>query len=270
MLQRSNSSSSSNSTCCFRSCARVCMICSTGAVFQGVTPTSHISPAQPHLCASRMYLHSFGPTLYNLIACRFAFPALKPPQPFQQRSAEPLAAAYPQQQLQQQICSAADAWRAAAAAVHGDSSSNSSVGPDMFCLMQINRATSNVQTAPLASWHEFKPQSQQQPSSSAAAAAGPDAHSNVQQQQQQQGDDELLLVMFDPCHLPLTPGWPLRNVLLLAAARWGVRQLHVLCVRDSSAGRAAAERSYVLQVRLAWFCCCSCIYGCVLALVGWQ
>jgi hypothetical protein len=214
---------------------------------------------------------SLGYPLLNIcfwcvVVCRFAFPALKPPQPFQQRSAEPLAAAYPQQQLQQQICATADAWRAAAAAVNGGGS-NSSVGPGMLCLMQVNRATSNVQTAPLANWHEFKPQSQQQSSSS--AAAGSDAHSNVQQQQQQ-GDEELLLVMFDPCHLPLTPGWPLRNVLLLAAARWGVRQLRVLCVRDSSAGRAAAERSYVLQVRLAW--CCGLlsqllVWTCLFALV---
>jgi hypothetical protein len=119
----------------------------------------------------------------------------------------------------------------------------------MFCLMQINRAKNSVETAPLASWQKISEHQQQQPAS--AAAAGPEV-------QQQQGDGELLLVMFDPCHLPLTPGWPLRNVLLLAAARWRVRQLRVLCVRDSSAGRAAAERSYALQVRLAWWCgCCS-------------
>jgi ubiquitin-like modifier-activating enzyme ATG7 len=115
----------------------------------------------------------------------------------------------------------------------------------MFCLMRVNSASSSIKTAPLSSWQELITDLQQQPES--AAAAGPDAHSAAQQQQQQ-GADELLLVMFDPCHLPLTPGWPLRNVLLLAAARWGVRQLRVLCVRDSSAGRAAAERSYVLQV----------------------
>lgn len=54
--------------------------------------------------------------------------------------------------------------------------------------------------------------------------------------------------MFDPCSEPLTPGWPLRNALLLAAVRWGVRRLKVLCVRDSSAGRAKAERCFVVEV----------------------
>jgi hypothetical protein len=69
------------------------------------------------------------------------------------------------------------------------------------------------------------------PTAAAAAAAG-----------------ELLLVMFDPCCEPLTPGWPLRNALLLAAVRWGLRRLKVLCVRDGSAGRAKAERCFVLEV----------------------
>jgi hypothetical protein len=117
----------------------------------------------------------------------------------------------------------------------------------MFCLMHINRGTGSVTTAPLASWQQlYKGSKQQQDLTTAAQSPA----SQQDKQQQQQGDEELLLVMFDPCHLPLTPGWPLRNVLLLAAARWRLRQLRVLCVRDSSAGRAAVERSYVLQVRL--------------------
>jgi ubiquitin-like modifier-activating enzyme ATG7 len=99
--------------------------------------------------------------------------------------------------------------------------------------MRVDQHTGNVVTAPLAEWQQL-------------TATG---------SEKQQGDakEEVLLVMFDPCHLPLTPGWPLRNALLLAAARWRVRQLRVLCVRDNSAGRAAVERSYVLQVRvLRW------------------
>lgn len=56
-------------------------------------------------------------------------------------------------------------------------------------------------------------------------------------------------MMFDPCCEPLTPGWPLRNALLLTAVRWGVRRLKVLCVRDSSGGRAKAERCFVVEVR---------------------
>jgi Ubiquitin-like modifier-activating enzyme ATG7 N-terminus len=56
--------------------------------------------------------------------------------------------------------------------------------------------------------------------------------------------------MFDPCHLPLTPGWPLRNALLLAAARWRVGMLRVLCVRDNATGRACRARSFIQCVQL--------------------
>lgn len=151
--------------------------------------------------------------------CRFAFPALKPPQPFTRLSAHPLAAAYPQ--LQDQMCAAADAWRA-------DAGSSSAAPPETFCLMAVDAARGAVSTAGLGSWQEL----QEAGSHSAAAAAG-----------------EVLLVMFDPCCEPLTPGWPLRNALLLTAVRWGVRRLKVLCVRDSSGGRAKAERCFVVEVR---------------------
>jgi ubiquitin-like modifier-activating enzyme ATG7 len=58
------------------------------------------------------------------------------------------------------------------------------------------------------------------------------------------------LVMCDPSHLPLTPGWPLRNLLLLAAKRWGVQQATVLCVRDAPSGRMDPQRSFVVSVQL--------------------
>jgi hypothetical protein len=98
--------------------------------------------------------------------------------------------------------------------------------------MQLNPAAAGssagaVQTAPLSSWAELN----------ATAAAAPGAPRR-----------EVLLVAFDPCHLPMTPGWPLRNALLLAAVRWGMCSLKVLCVRDSSAGRAQPERCFVLEV----------------------
>ncbi|WIA12692.1 hypothetical protein OEZ85_006333 [Tetradesmus obliquus] len=216
---------------------------------------SGAAEAQPQLLLGFLML-AFGDLKHWVFDYWFAFTALKPPAPVQQRSAQLLAAAYPQQQLQQRICAAADAWRAAAAAPDSRSSS----GADMFCLMQISSAEGSVTTAPLASWQQLSAASKQQPELTAAQQAAitaieqEDLVINLmqqQQQQQQQGDDdELLLVMFDPCHLPLTPGWPLRNALLLAAARWRLRTLRVLCVRDSSAGRAAVERSYVLQVDL--------------------
>jgi ubiquitin-like modifier-activating enzyme ATG7 len=70
---------------------------------------------------------------------------------------------------------------------------------------------------------------------------------------QEQG--QVLVAMADPCHLPLVPGWPLRNLLMMASARWAGGgedlRLRVLCVRDgSSTGRASAAdgRSFVVDV----------------------
>jgi ubiquitin-like modifier-activating enzyme ATG7 len=76
-----------------------------------------------------------------------------------------------------------------------------------------------------------------------------------QQLQQGQGqggaaDHQPWLVMSDPSHLPLTPGWPLRNLLLLAAKRWGVQRVTVLCVRDAPSGRMDPQRSFVVTVQL--------------------
>lgn len=59
----------------------------------------------------------------------------------------------------------------------------------------------------------------------------------------------VLLAMADPSNLELTPGWPLRNALLLAAARWRAARLSVLCVRDAR-GRADCGRSFVVDVAL--------------------
>jgi ubiquitin-like modifier-activating enzyme ATG7 len=59
----------------------------------------------------------------------------------------------------------------------------------------------------------------------------------------------LMVAMSDPSHLPLLPGWPLRNLLLLAAARWGARALSVLCIRDGR-GRLDAARSFVVDAAL--------------------
>lgn len=91
-------------------------------------------------------------------------------------------------------------------------------------------------------------------SSSAGAGSAVTVHPltqfrTLQQQQQQPGGDntatglvDVVLLMFDPGHLPLTPGWPLRNVLLLAAGRWGVRELKVVCVRDNNKGGMDVDR----------------------------
>ena len=38
-------------------------------------------------------------------------------------------------------------------------------------------------------------------------------------------------VMVDPCGMDGHPGWPLRNLLLLVATRWGLAEVTVLCYR---------------------------------------
>lgn len=55
--------------------------------------------------------------------------------------------------------------------------------------------------------------------------------------------------MLDASNLPDNPSWPLRNMLLLAAVRWGVTQLSVICWR-SRGGRLSAQLSLVLSVSL--------------------
>jgi ubiquitin-like modifier-activating enzyme ATG7 len=171
---------------------------------------------------------------------RFGFPALKPPAPFTQLAVQPLAEALPAPGLARQICAAADAWRSSSSA-SSSSRASSSASPPPFCLMQLDTGSSAVvATAGLSAWAQL---------TAAAAAAGG------------AGARDVVLAMFDACHLPLTPGWPLRNALLLAAVRWRVRALRVVCVRDSAAGRAAPERCFVVEVRrrgVLWHECGCC------------
>lgn len=188
--------------------------------------------------------------------CRFAFPALKPPEPFRSLSAQPLTAVFPS--LLHQICEAADAWRNTSktsgqqdtlcpeasptlgAEVHAEVPVSACHHPDMFGLLMVDAATGTVTTAALSDWESLQAgglQSSKMDQESTATATAAVASS-----------PEVLLLMFDPSSEPLTPGWPLRNMLLLAAVRWGVCRLRVLCIRDSKAGRAKPERSFVLEV----------------------
>lgn len=41
------------------------------------------------------------------------------------------------------------------------------------------------------------------------------------------GAYDAFLAFSDPCNLDSNPGWPLRNLLLLAAARWHVTEIKV-------------------------------------------
>ena len=65
---------------------------------------------------------------------------------------------------------------------------------------------------------------------------------------QLQGGD-IHVAVLDASNLPANPSWPLRNMLLLAAARWAVTELTVICWR-SRAGRLSAQLSLELKVML--------------------
>eukprot|EP00062_Callorhinchus_milii_P025153 gi/632985826/ref/XP_007909899.1/ PREDICTED: ubiquitin-like modifier-activating enzyme ATG7 [Callorhinchus milii] len=57
----------------------------------------------------------------------------------------------------------------------------------------------------------------------------------------------------DPCTLTQYPGWPLRNLLVLIAYRWGERleSLEILCYRDRTMqGQRDSQHSLLLQVQL--------------------
>lgn len=66
---------------------------------------------------------------------------------------------------------------------------------------------------------------------------------------QQQPGAAVCLAAADSSNQPANPGWPLRNLLLLAAAQWGCRELPVLCLRERH-GRYCAAASLALSVVL--------------------
>lgn len=66
---------------------------------------------------------------------------------------------------------------------------------------------------------------------------------------QRQADVEVWAAFTDPSNNPSYPGWPLRNLLLLAAKRWGCQSLRVICVRDSR-GHMDVARSLHLTVQI--------------------
>ncbi|KAL4655850.1 ubiquitin-like modifier-activating enzyme ATG7 [Arapaima gigas] len=59
--------------------------------------------------------------------------------------------------------------------------------------------------------------------------------------------------VYDPCTLPQHPGWPLRNLLVFVACKWGalVDEVEVLCFRDRTLlGSRSIQHSLLLQVQL--------------------
>jgi ubiquitin-like modifier-activating enzyme ATG7 len=68
--------------------------------------------------------------------------------------------------------------------------------------------------------------------------------------------DEILLGFIDPCPLNTNPGWPLRNLLLLAAVQFKLPNVNVLCFRDVVAAQHLLDgkkyiflTSFVLTVK---------------------
>ncbi|CAI5520677.1 unnamed protein product [Closterium sp. Naga37s-1] len=129
---------------------------------------------------------------------------------------------------------------AAAAAVVGETASEALLSEKgaPFFLLQIDTSTTNTSSAhpsvtahPLTEYQRLATQSESLSSSSPSAPPS------------------LLVAFFDPCHLPLSPGWPLRNLLLLASLRWQATSLHVLCLRQRH-GRISLHHSLLLHVQI--------------------
>jgi len=174
-------------------------------------------------------------------ARRFAFPALKPPEPFGGAPPRPLAAALGDE-VAQAVAAACDRWRgigpaagaagapagAAGAAGAGRDggpgagpSAEEACDPAAPAWLVVVRRGGGAEARPLAAWE---------------AAQG-------------EGHARVLLACADPGSLPGNAGWPLRNLLLLAAARWRARRVAVVCVRDA-AGRACAAASLLVDAAL--------------------
>ena len=140
----------------------------------------------------------------------FAVPALQPPQPFT-LTATPTS-------MQQALGEQAADLAAAACSDH-----LAAVGQPAW-LVAVGGG-GEVEAAPLTDWHR------------------------LQQGGVSGGQRRLYLTVADSSSLAEHPGWPLRNLLLLAAARWGCRQLGVLCLRERR-GRFDAAASLALAVAL--------------------
>jgi ubiquitin-like modifier-activating enzyme ATG7 len=50
-------------------------------------------------------------------------------------------------------------------------------------------------------------------------------------------------IVIDPCALPNNPGWPVRNLLVLAFAQWRLPKIRVICIRETI-GVAAKAGTY--------------------------
>ncbi|CAM9987365.1 unnamed protein product, partial [Phaeothamnion confervicola] len=64
--------------------------------------------------------------------------------------------------------------------------------------------------------------------------------------------DDVIFALIDPCPLANNPGWPLRNLLALLAARWRLRRATVLCYRSRLAVLAAAATTAAAASLSGW------------------
>lgn len=80
-------------------------------------------------------------------------------------------------------------------------------------------------------------------------AAAPLTEWQCLQQGEERGEHQLYLAVADSSNLADHPGWPLRNLLLLVAARWRCRSLRVLCLRQRQLRTDPAD-SLALTVQL--------------------
>ncbi|MCO5607982.1 hypothetical protein L7F22_062184 [Adiantum nelumboides] len=65
-----------------------------------------------------------------------------------------------------------------------------------------------------------------------------------------QQDGKVVVAFYDPCQDSSFPGWPLRNLLMLAAVHWHRQTLQVLCYREKK-GQADLERSLLGDIQVA-------------------
>ena len=165
---------------------------------------------------------------------------LKPPEPFRGAPPRPLAAALGDDAAQA-VAAACDRWRgiapaagaagapagaagAAGAARDGGLGAGRAVeahDPSAPAWLVAVRRDGGAEARPLAAWEAV----------------------------QREGHARVLLACADPGSLPGNAGWPLRNLLLLAAARWRARRVAVVCVRDAG-GRACPAASLLVNAAL--------------------
>ncbi|XP_068172418.1 ubiquitin-like modifier-activating enzyme ATG7 isoform X1 [Antennarius striatus] len=83
------------------------------------------------------------------------------------------------------------------------------------------------------------------------------------------GTNKVTVGVYDPCTLAQHPGWPMRNLLVLLATRWGSKldTVEVLCFRDRTLqGNRSVQHSLIFHLKLPEIPCTS---ACPKS-VGWE